>query len=108
MTFSPTGAAFYCSGGSSATLECSDLYGNAGGDWVGCIADQYGVNGNLSADPTFCDRNSGNFMLCENSPCAPGHHPQGEDCGLIGAFGVGCGPTAVEYTTWGRIKSMFR
>jgi len=102
------GLAISCGGGSTPTLTCCDLFGNPGGDWVGCIADQQGVNGNFSADPKFCDRHNGSFMLCENSPCAPGHHPQGADCGLIGAFGVGCGPTTVEYTTWGRIKTMFR
>ena len=91
----------------SATLACCDVYGNAGGDWIGCIADQYGTSGDFSAGPKFCDSNSGNFMLCENSPCASGHHPQGADCGLIGASGVGCGPTAVECTTWGRIKAVF-
>jgi hypothetical protein len=29
--------------------------GNGGGDWVGGIADQHGVRGNISADPLFCD-----------------------------------------------------
>lgn len=36
-------------------------------------------------------------------------HPDGYDCGLIGALGEGCsGPTAVEHTSWGGVKAMFR
>jgi len=108
IAFSTSGEAISCLMDNPGRLTCCDIYGNAGGDWVECIYFQYGQNGDFSADPKFCDRRSGNFMLCENSPCVPGNHPQGADCSLIGAFGVGCGPTAVEYTTWGRIKSMFR
>jgi hypothetical protein len=90
------------------TLTCCDLYENAGGDWVDFVAAQYGINGNFSADPVFCGRSTGNLMLSAVSPCVPGNHPDGADCGLIGALGVGCGPTAVHNTTWGRVKSMFR
>jgi parallel beta-helix repeat protein len=97
------GHAIYCNDGSPVPLICCDIYGNSGGDWVGCIADQYGINGNFSADPLFCAPENGDFGLSCTSPCAsaPG-------CGQIGAFGVGCGPTAAQNTTWGRVKSMFR
>jgi hypothetical protein len=64
------------------------VYGNAGGDWVGCIADQYGVNGNFSADPLFCDPTHDDFTLAATSPCAPENSPG--ECGLIGAWPVGC------------------
>ena len=30
-----------------------DVYGNEGGDWTDCIADQLGQDGNISADPLF-------------------------------------------------------
>jgi hypothetical protein len=103
------GEAVTCGGGGSATLACSDLFGNQGGDWTGCIAGQLGVDGNFSADPIFCDLLAGDLTLNNSSPCLPGHHPQGENCGLIGAFGQGCGPTAVDpdEATWGRIKAAF-
>jgi predicted outer membrane repeat protein len=55
IAFSTQGEAIRCSdqaGGPEPT--CSDLYGNAGGDWVGCIAGQFSANGNFSADPLFC------------------------------------------------------
>lgn len=83
-----SGQAVECVGTSGATLACCDLYGNAGGDWVGCIADQYGVNGNFSADPLFCDPHHENLTLAATSPCAPENSPG--DCGLIGAWPVDC------------------
>ncbi len=39
-----------CYNGGTASLTCCDLYGNQDGDWVGCIAGQFGVNGDNSAD----------------------------------------------------------
>ncbi|RPJ41534.1 MAG: hypothetical protein EHM19_11710 [Candidatus Latescibacterota bacterium] len=76
---------------------------------MGCIREQYGVNGNFSADPLFCDAPLGDFTLAATSPCLPGHHPDGDDCDLVGALGEGCaGGTAVEQTSWGGIKSLFR
>jgi hypothetical protein len=93
------------------TLVCCDFYGNAGGDWVDCVADQYGTNGNFSEDPRFCDPGNDDLTLDEYSPCAPDNSPPG--CGLIGAHPVGCAysgvnPDAHEHTTWGTIKSMYR
>jgi len=105
------GEGIHCASNSSAALVCSDLYGNAGGDWVGPIADQHGVDGNFSACPLFCDPENADFHLQECSPCAPGNHPQGYDCGLIGAWDVACGcgmPSAVESTTWSSLKARYR
>jgi len=68
-------------------LLCCDIYGNELGDWIGDIADQLGQQGNISADPLFCDTVIGNLYLNEHSPCAPDNSL----CpGLIGSFGVGC------------------
>ena len=39
ISYSEHGPALECSQVSSATLTCCDLYGNAGGDWTGCITD---------------------------------------------------------------------
>jgi hypothetical protein len=89
-------------------LFCTDIFGNEGGDWLDCIADQSGINGNISEDPLFCDPENGDFTLQEGSPCAPFSHPN-EECDLIGAWPVGCSPpTATVGTTWGRIKARFR
>ena len=117
--------------GSSVILTCCDVYGNEGGDWVGYIADQYGINGNFCEDPLFCGPVDGStpvihtdtspYSLHIDSPCLPGNHPYGYDCGSIGACGQGCGPStvaadqiqakanqaAVEATTWGKIRMGF-
>ncbi|MCK5597393.1 MAG: right-handed parallel beta-helix repeat-containing protein, partial [Candidatus Eisenbacteria sp.] len=92
IAFSTDGEAVYCDDTSSATLTCCDIFGNGGGDWVGCIADQYGVDGNILVDPRFCDAAQGDFTIAENSPCAPENNPE---CGLIGALSVGCGVVVV-------------
>ena len=99
-----------CDETSAVTLSCCNVYGNAAGDYVGCIADQYGVNANFSACPSFCNAGLGDFHLCDESPCLPGNHPDGYDCALIGAWGEGCicGPSRSETATWSAIKSMYR
>ncbi len=109
IAFGGDGAAICCYMSDTPTLKCCDIYGNADGDWVGCIAGQGGVNGNVSADPKFCDTRSGYFMVEDCSPCLPSHHPDGYDCGIIGAFGSGCEcDAATEPTTWGAIKAMYK
>lgn len=92
------------------TLSCCCLWENEDGNYVGCIAGQEGINGNFSACPSFCYAGTGDFHLCDQSPCLPGNHPDGYACGLIGAWGEGCscGPTEVEPTTWGLIKAIYK
>jgi hypothetical protein len=103
IAFNDPGEAVLCADVSSTvTLSCSDLFGNAGGDWTGCIASQAGTAGNLSADPLFCDRTGRNFYLAAASPCAPA---QSGTCGLIGALPATSCPNAVEPATWGQIKA---
>lgn len=70
---------------------------------MGCIADQQGIEGNICADPLFCDPENGDLRLQEDSPCGPGG-----DCGLMGAWPIGCGGTPVTETTWGAVKALFR
>ncbi len=88
VAFGSSGVAVYCEGDGVATLSCCDVYGNSGGDWVGCIASQYGVNGNICGDPLFCGPWAGDYSIAQPSPCAPANSPPG--CGLIGADSVGC------------------
>jgi hypothetical protein len=82
------GGGIYCES-STATFACNDVYGNEGGDYIG-IPDQTGLNGNLSLDPSFCNASGGDFKLRGDSPCLPGNHPGSGDCGIMGAFGMGC------------------
>ena len=88
-------------------LQCCDLYENEGGDWVGCVEDQLGIDGNIAADPIFCgDLNPQSpLTLHSASPCAVENSPCGE---LIGAYGVGCMAAPVQATSWGMLKAQYR
>ncbi len=78
----------WCDDGTSIpTLACCDIFGNGGGDWVGCIEDQANINGNFSADPLFCDTAAGDFHIDGFSTCAAPFSPCGA---LVGALDVGC------------------
>jgi len=101
------GEGISCSPGGQASVWCSGIFGNEGGDWVGCIEDQLGINGNICEDPLFCDPVSGDFSLQDCSPCAP-FSPPNPECDLIGAWPVGCGGTPVTLTTWGGVKALFK
>ena len=93
------------------SFSCSNVYGNEGGEYAGQCPDPTGADGNISKDPKFCDAEAGDYGLCNTSPCAPGEHPDGWECGLIGALGVDClcEQTAIEdEATWGAIKALFR
>jgi hypothetical protein len=98
-----TGFPVTCTVGTTVTASCTDVFGNAGGDWVGCLAGQDGIPGNFAADPLFCDAAALDFTLQADSPCAPG----GSACGLVGAEDVGCGPTALVAISWGAIKARY-
>lgn len=105
IAFSGGGEAVACGIGASVpSFTCSDLYGNAGGDWTGCIASVAGTAGNLSANPRFC---AGALTLDASSPCAPG----ATACGRIGAMDPGCSATAAEAelmpVSWGRLKGAY-
>jgi hypothetical protein len=91
------GGAVYCANAYSVpTLTCCDIYDNAGGDWAGEIASQYGSDGNISEDPLFCGPANPDepYTLNEDSPCAEENNP---GCGQIGNWPIGCsGGSAVE------------
>ncbi len=78
---------------SSPDLYCTNVFGNSS-DWMGCIADQAGINGNFSLDPLFCDTANDNFHISVTSPCAPANSPCGE---LVGAFGAPCATEPVTF-----------
>lgn len=105
LAFSEHGEPVHCAVGDIASITCSDVYGNASGDWVGCLAPRGGVDGNLELDPAFCARASGNLYIDSLSPCAPSNN----SCdALIGALPVACGPVSIAQRSWGRVKSGYR
>jgi len=97
------GAAVEVLYGAAASLECSDVWGNAGGDWDGAIAGQLGQDGNIEEDPQFCGAAAGDYTLQSDSPCAAAQSV----CGAMGAFPVLCGADATPYRTWSAIKSLY-
>jgi hypothetical protein len=99
--------AIRCDPTTSPTFECNNVY-DAYRRYTSC-PDQTGLNGNFALDPQYCGiDDSGNYFLQSDSPCAPGNHPDGYDCGLIGALPVNCGTVDVQTETWGTIKSLYK
>jgi predicted outer membrane repeat protein len=87
LAFNESGGAIACEGATGEpAITCSDVFGNVGGDWTGCIAALLGLNGNISLDPQFCDLAAGDIRLMPASPCAAVNSP----CGLMGASAEAC------------------
>lgn len=76
-----------CRSGGTATLSCSDVWGNSSGDSRGCPVTP-GQNGVISLDPQFCStRGSLDLHLAPDSPARTAA------CGVMGAYGAtGCNP----------------
>jgi len=98
------GTGVQCSGG-IASLSCNDFYINTV-DYGGCTA---GAN-DFYLDPRFCFWKSpaGPYWLHDTSPCLV---KSANPCNVyVGAItsGSGCTGAAVEHTTWGSIKNIYR
>lgn len=93
-----------CSGG-SATIGCNDFFLNAA-DYAGCAA---GTN-DFYTDPKFCfwKSTAGPYWLHDTSPCLTRTNPCGVLVGAFTAPSAGCTGTAVEQTSWGAIKAIYR
>lgn len=95
------GKAIVCGSGAEPTITYCCIFGNEGGDDLcGSYSD------NIFLDPLLCNDY---LELCENSPCAQGS-PQNPSALRIGAQDPNCPPcgSAVEHSSWGRIKMMYR
>lgn len=84
-----------CFDGSSAVAVTCDIWGNAGGDWVGALAGQEARDGNVSTDPQFCDPAGADFSIRVSSPCAPDSTGDGAP---IGAFAPACSADGLAAT----------
>jgi hypothetical protein len=94
--------------GAALTVECNDIFDMSSGLFGWNCTGQPGA-GNFSADPEYCGvDDSGNYFLQSDSPCAAGNHPEGVDCGVIGALSVNCGDVPTKETTWGSMKMRYR
>jgi len=56
-------------GSGDIQISYSDVFGNAGGDWIGPIANQQGIQGNISEAPLFVAPGAFDVHLSRNSPC---------------------------------------
>jgi len=90
---------------STVLFQCNDVWGNAGYDYSG-VVNPTGSDGNLSADPLYCNLVALDVHLDSTSPCTALNSPSG--CDLIGALDVGCGATPGVRQTWGKIKAGYR
>ena len=70
----------------SVTIAYSDIQGGEGVIVTNDNGMVYWEEGNIDANPLFCNLDNGDFTLAENSPCAGA----GENGVNMGAFGVGC------------------
>lgn len=84
-------------GGSTPSFEYNDVWGNAGGEYCGTLADLTGQYGNISDDPLFVDAVGGDFTLDAGSPCVDAGDPDGAYNDVdgsrndMGAYGGPCG-----------------
>jgi len=69
------------------TINCTNIFNNQGGDWVGCIAGMDVINNNLHVDPLYCDPAGNDLHLASESECAPANNACSS---LIGVYPVGC------------------
>lgn len=74
--------------------------------------DMTGTNGNISAEPYYCDLTGDagyNYAVCISDPVSP-HFQAGEGGVTIGALEAACTgcQSPVEPTSWGAIKAIYR
>ena len=79
------GPAFSIRSDSDVQASCTVVNGHEVSDWPNDFMDE---GGNFNLDPMFCDFNS--YTLRSGSPCLPGNHPAGSNCGTMGARNQGC------------------
>lgn len=98
------------------TLQCNDVYGNAGGNYVGtnptdtCFPGR--GSGDVSVDPCFQNAAADNYHLTPTSPLCSLRQPG--SCGVLGAYEDPCSGTvqlctdAVTPSTWTAVKGFYR
>jgi hypothetical protein len=95
ISSSRKGRAIACAPSLALSVSCTNIFGNFGGDWVGCLLNKQLINGNQAADPLYCQPNAPNLTLKSTSPCLAVNNSCAE---LIGANGLGCVITDVSET----------
>jgi len=89
--------------GATPTLRNNLAWQNTDGDGVGTCPTWWQSDGNLVANPAFCDTTGGDFHLAQDSPAIT------QVAGPLGVYPIpGCGPVPVRPTTWGRLKTRYQ
>ncbi len=112
ISFGRSGHAVYYNGG-SLTILYSVFYRNDGGDWIGNIENQFGINGNISADPLFLDTLALDFHLQQGSPCIDSGNPESppdpdgtrSDMGALYFNQVGIGETTTPFDPFSMLQT---
>jgi hypothetical protein len=97
--------------GYNLSIGCNDVFNNGQNYSIFQFPDPTGLNGNISVDPQFCSIDPvayNSYFLQSDSPCAPGTHPSGYPCGLIGCKPVGCSTVGTEKIDWSKVKQLFK
>ncbi len=75
-------------------VSCSNVFGNEYGEYED--NDYTGINGNIYADPLFCEADFSSLGLAQESPCLPPNN----SCGVtMGNHGADCTLTSVQTPT---------
>jgi len=102
IAFSVKGGGIWCGGGASPVIRDNFGWQNVGGDGVKDCPNWWQSNGNMIDNPYFCDMAGGDFTVASNSGVI--NHPAGP----LGALSTpGCGPVAVQHSTWGSLKTRY-
>lgn len=81
---------------STVVFECCDVFENGLDDFYG-LPDPTGSDGNISADPLFCDPGADDYHLMTGSPCIP--LASTPTCSRMGALEIGCDDGLVQEGT---------
>jgi hypothetical protein len=102
IAFNTAGGGIACTGGATPIIHYCIGWLNTGGNGTGSCSAWDQTNGNLVADPLFCNLDEGDVTVAADSPAM---FPPG---GPMGAYITpGCSATPVRPATWGSLKARF-
>jgi parallel beta-helix repeat protein len=102
IAFNTAGAGIGCTGGATPLIRYNLAWQNAGMNGSGDCSTWDQANGNLVADPLFCNLAAGDVTVAADSPAMfPPNGPMGA------YITPGCPGTPVLHVTWGSLKVRF-
>jgi len=102
IVFTQNGGGIFCHSGATPTIRNNLAWQNLPVDGAGLCETWTQGDGNVVADPLFCNMTAGVFSVGQGSPALT--HPAGP----LGAYPTpGCQPIVVQPVTWSGLKSRF-